>query len=253
MNEDQSTSANNDLEARLALWKAILVATDDVRHRFSITDILDLNGTSVGPTSPIPDVATWQLVEALSLLCIILRSSEAQAGSIDIFGKTGPIEIIEDGVHRYLWAQQTLRGEHSALTGRPDLIVTSSSGLPHPGNAVRVTEAKCVRQLGIPVIRAEFGKAHDLKVATYFIWTFYTPSPALVEGAKGLGIDLEELGFNSEHRADLLASPEALISHVAHAQEQARRTERFALMLRDAGEQANRKLLGPGPRDSGAA
>ena len=144
-----------------------------------------------------------------------------------------------------LWAQQTLHGEKSALRGRPDIIVTSSSERPHPGNAVRIIEAKCIRKLGAPAIRGEFGKAHDLRVASYFIWSFYSPSPQAIAGAKGLGIDLEVLGFDTNRRSELVASPEALLSHVAHSQEQARRGQRFAQALVDAGQHAQRKLLGP--------
>ena len=204
-----------------------------------------IDADPIRATSTVPTVATWRLVEALSLLCVILRSNEAKAHVISVFGKTGPVEIQEDGVVRHLWAQQTLRGDRSALSGRPDLIVTSSSDLPHPGNAIRIIEAKCVKQLGTQTIRSEFGKAHDLRVATYFIWSFYSPSPKLVAGARGLGIDLEALGFDSERRGDLLRSPEALISHVAHSQEQSRRTQRFARALEAAGQEARRKLLGP--------
>jgi hypothetical protein len=92
---------------------------------------------------------------------------------------------------------------------------------------------------------AEFGKAYDLRVATYFIWSFYSPSAKSIDGARGLGIDLQALGFDTDRRQDLLASPEALVSHVAYSQEQARRSQRFALGLEDAGQDARRKLLAP--------
>ena len=239
-----SDNADDDAEARLALWRAICLAASDVRHRFSVGAI---HGIDEDPLrqNKVPDLATWRLVEALSLLCVILRSSEARAHEISVFGKTGPVEIQEDGVVRHLWAQQTLRGDRSGLNGRPDIIVTSSSDLPHPGNAARIIEAKCVRQLGSQMIRSEFGKAHDLRVATYLIWSFYSPSPKVVAGAKGLGIDLEPLGFDSERRGDLLRSPEALISHVAHSQEQSRQEQRFAVALEAAGQEARRKMQGP--------
>lgn len=195
--------------------------------------------------SDVPDVATWQLVEALSLLGVILRAENAAADVIHIFGKTGPVEIQEDGIVRQLWAQQTLQGDKSALNGRPDLVVTSSREPPHPHNATRIIEAKCVRQLGTQTVRSEFGKAHDLRVATYLIWSFYSPSPKVVAGARGLGIDLEALGFDTERRADLLGSPEVLIARVAYAQEQVRRQQRFAVALVEASQEVQRKLLGP--------
>lgn len=243
MSPNEIAGADNDAAARLALWQAICRAGEDVRNRFKVGAIVGIGGLPLRQGANLPDVATWQLVEALSLLCVILRCEEAEARTIGVFGKSGPIEISEEGVVRYLWAQHAVRGDWSALDGRPDLIVTSSSQEPHPENALRVVEAKCVKNLGTQTIRSEFGKAYDLRVATYFIWTFYTPSPRVVDGARGLGIDLEALGFDSARREDLLKSPEALISHVAHAQEEARQTQRFTAALEGAVDQARRKLF----------
>ena len=245
MTDSEPVSADRDGHARSALWRAIRLAADDVRHRFKIGAVRGCDGAPIRAGDEVPDVPTWQLVEALSLLGVIVRSQDATATALTLFGKSGPMEIQEDGVVRYIWAQQTLRGERSDLKGRPDLIVTSSRTEPHAENAIRIIEAKCIKQLGTQTIRSEFGKAHDLRVATYFIWSFYTPSAKVVEGARGLGIDLEALGFDSEWRPDLLAKPEALISHVAHAQEQARRVQRFAGVLEHAARQARRKLLEP--------
>lgn len=238
-------TADQDTEARLALWKTICVAADEVRHRLGVRSILELGAREIQSTSALPAVATWQLIEALSLLCVIIRSEEANASAINLFGKTGPIEIREDGVLGHLWAQQTLTGDHSDLNGRPDLIVTTTSESPHPGNAARIIEAKCVRQLGTQTIRGEFGKAYDLRVTTYFIWSFYSPTSRAIAGAKGLGIDLQALGFDTHHRRALVTSPEALISHVANSQDQARRARRFAQALNEAERDIQRKLLGP--------
>lgn len=237
-------SAERDLEARSAIWRAICVASDDVRHRFRIKSICGVDGSPVRNGTGVPDVVTWQLVEALSLLAVVLRSEDSAADVVNVFGKTGPIEIQEEGIVRHLWAQQTLRGDKSALNGRPDLIVTSSREPPHSGNAIRIIEAKCHRQLGSITVRSEFGKAHDLRVATYLIWSFYSPTPRVVEGARRLGIDLEALGFDTDHRADLIERPDVLISRIAHAQEQSRRAQRFALALDEASQDARRKLLG---------
>ena len=107
--------------------------------------------------------------------------NEANAGNVF---EWAPSESHENGVARYLWAQQTLKGDKSALSGRPNIIVTTTRELPHAGNAARIIEAKCVQQLGDQTIRAEFGKAYDLRVATYLISTFYSPSPKAIEGAR---------------------------------------------------------------------
>jgi hypothetical protein len=235
-------SADRDSEARNALWRGICVATEEVRQSFNIRSLRGLSG-ELRTGSAVPTVPTWQLVEAISLLSIILRSDGATANEVSLFGKTGPIAIQEDGATRFLWAQQPMRGESSTLGGKPDLVVTLSDDLPEPQNTVRVIEAKCVRTLDTQTIRAEFGKAHDLRVATYFIWAFYSPSARLVAGAKGLGLDLVSLGFDTLRRRDLISNTEALISHVSNALLESRRAGRFAQALQDASREASVKLL----------
>lgn len=243
--EPTKETADQDIEARRAIWKTVCIAADDVRHRFRVNTIYECERREARLTSNVPSVATWQLIEALSLLCVMLRCDDASATTINLFGRTGPIEIHEDGAVRHLWTQQTLKGERSELNGRPDVIVTSTAEVPNPSNAVRIIEVKCVKQLDTPTIRAEFGKAYDLRVATYFIWSFFTPTARTIAGAKGLGIDLTALGFDTERRADLVKSPEALIAYVAQSQDLARRVQRFATALGDAGEETRRKFLGP--------
>lgn len=238
-------SAYYDVEARAALWSAICIASNDVRSQFKVGSIRGVDGAEICTGVGVPDVKTWRLVEALSLLGVILRSQDATAGVIQVLGKTGPIDIREEGVVRQLWSQQTLGGERSSLGARPDLIVTSSPEPPHPGNAVRIIEAKCIRGLGTQTVRSEFGKAYDLQVATYLIWGFYSPSPKVIAGAKALGIDLQALGFDTDDRADLVGEPKNLIYRVVYAQEEARKAQRFAGALQEASEQARRKLLGP--------
>ena len=227
------TKPDDDGEARLALWKAICVAADDIRHKFNIKSI-SANTLIVSSKCELPDVATWQLVEAISLLGVILRADNATEGTINIFGKTGPVRLIEDGKERYLWAQQSIRGEKSALVGRPDLVVTSSSEPPQPSNILRVIEAKCVKSLGAQIIRSEFGKAHDLRVASYLIWSFYTPSKGAITGARALGIDLQPLGFDTDRRKDLIKCPETLIARVAYAQEFARQENMIFKALKES-------------------
>ena len=60
-----------------------------MRFRF---DVKAIHGVDDGllRVNEVPDLATWQLVEALSLLCVILSSSEAKVHTVNLFGKTGP-------------------------------------------------------------------------------------------------------------------------------------------------------------------
>lgn len=147
--------------------------------------------------------------------------------------------------HRYLWAQPWLTGQESALGSRPGLVITSTPDAPSASTILRVVECKCRRLLGAPDIRAEFGKAYDLRVASYLIWSFMTPTQRVVEGARRLGLDLVSLGFDTPLRADLIAMPENLVAHVANTLEVSKREERFARVLLESGQDASHKMLGP--------
>jgi hypothetical protein len=239
--------AEADTEARSALWGAVCEAAAQLATRCTVysTRSPTLTGL-IRIGQPIPEVKMWQLVEALSLLTILLRADAVESEEIlNVFGKTGPLALREDDLGRYLWAQHRFQGEQSALGGRPDLVVTSSSAPPSAANVLRIVEAKCRKQLDTQAVRAEFGKAYDLRVATYFIWTFYSPSVRVVEGARRLGLDMIELGFDTPRRQDLVTQPRALVSYVAHTLEQSRRAGHFVAALREAGQDAQQKLLGP--------
>ena len=101
-----------------------------------------------------------------------------------------------------------------------------------PGD-VRFTRRK---RLGTHEIRAEFGKAFDLKVVSYLIWSYITPAQRIIEGAKKLGLDLVPLGFDTPRRADLIAQPENLQAHISNTLEASRREERFAKALVKVGK-----------------
>ncbi|MGD1029261.1 hypothetical protein [Candidatus Binatus soli] len=236
-------NADADIDARKALWREICEAATQLAGHCTVSvSIGHRTSGRIDASQPVPGVRTWQLVEAISLLSILLRAESVHSGSVSLFAKAGPLKIEEDGVPRYVWAQQQLRGHYSDLGGRPDLIVTSSPDPPTPANVHRVVEVKSGRQLGAQVVRGEFGKAHDLRVTSYFIWAFYAPSAHVKAGARRLGLNLEELGFDSPRRKDLITQPHALLSHVAHTLEQARQSHRFATALEDADQEARRKL-----------
>jgi hypothetical protein len=235
-----------DSEARVALWKAICEGVGKLSGQCVI-----YTSRSADPEARIsgrmetPDVQTWQLVEALSLLSILISADRVYTAELlNLFGRTGPVHMAEDGKDRYLWAQPTLTGHQSALGGRPDLVITFNSNLPSADTVLRVVECKCCSRLGAHDIRAEFGKAHDLRASSYLIWSFTTPPQRLVEGARGLGLDLVALGFDTPRRADLIAAPESLLAHVANALRVSRREQHFARTLLQSGQDASRKLLG---------
>ena len=241
-----TTSINTDDAARRALWAAVCLGAEQLASQCTIY--------YVSPGRPnrhkvvaqiIPSVETWQLVEALSLVSILVRSDAVRSPDIVLFGSTGPIEFSEDREPRFLWVQHGVKG-FSGFGGRPDLLVTYTVDAPASANVARVVEAKYVQRLGAATIRAEFGKAYDLRVQSYFIWAYYTPSPKVVASARRLRLDFEELGLDTLQRPDLIDKPAALLSKVAHALEEARKAARFAAGVERASEEIRQKLLGSG-------
>jgi hypothetical protein len=237
--------ADSDHEARSALWSAICDAAAKLAGCCKVFMSRSKDpATLVRSGMPVPDVKTWQLVEALSLLAILIKADAIRSHEVaNIFGATGPLHFIKDNRSWYLWAQPVLVGQDSALYGRPDILVTSTPDKPSSATASRLIECKCRRRLGAHDIRAEYGKAYDLRISSYLIWSFTTPSPQVISGAKRLGIDIEVLGFDTERRSDFTAIPESLVAHVANTQEVSWRENRFAHKLIESSSDFSRKIL----------
>ena len=237
--------AIEDPAVRASIWATICLAAEQLHS-------CNVFMPSVNKAKPqrisgalVPSVRTWRLVEALSLLGILIRADSVQTQAVTLFTRTGPVEFVEDGEPRFLWVQQGAEAELSGLVGRPDLFVTSTPEHPTVRNIVRVVEVKFVKSFGAASLRAEFGKGYDLRVRSYFIWTYYTPRPAIAAGAVGLRIDLQGLGFDTDRQQDLIEQPAALLSKVAHALEESRKAERFAAGVERASEEIRQKRLGP--------
>lgn len=233
-----------DPEVYMALWMAICDAADKLAGRCKVyLSQTDDPEASISLKMQAPDVATWKLVEALSLLSILLKADKIDCGDVtNLFGKIGPLHFVEDGNDRFLWAQPTLTGQESELSGRPDLVISANPETPTPQTTVRVVECKCRKHLGAHEIRAEFGKAYDLKVTSYLIWSLTSPSPRAVAGARRLGLDLVALGFDTPQRPDLISKPEHLVAHVANTLEVSKREARFAHALLESGQQTALKI-----------
>ena len=235
-----------DSEARAAIWMAICDAASKLAGRCKIHISRETKPVlCISNRSRVPEEPTWKLVEALSLLAILMNADEVYCKDVfNIFGKTGPLHFMEDGHNRYLWAQYTLSGQESTLGGRPDIIVTSNQNAPTAMTTLRIIECKCLQRLGTTDIRAEFGKAYDLKVSSYFIWSFITPASRIIEGAKRLGLDVMALGFDTPQRMHLIARPENLVAHVANSLNMSKRERRFAQILKESGQMVdNKKML----------
>ena len=235
--------AEVDQEGRLIIWQAICDAAEELRYACQIytTPSPDLNGKVCFEMS-IADVETWRLIEALSLVAILGNASRVFDRNVwNIFGRTGPISIEEDGRAVYLWAQPEITGYNSALGARPDLVVTTTREKPSPSTVLRIIECKCRQQLGAADIRAEFGKAHDLRATSYFIWSYHTPKQSVVRGAESLGLTLETLSLDTGRRHEWAEKPASLFHHAAAALEKSRMNKPFARMLQITNSQVQQK------------
>lgn len=238
-------SDENDIDARLSLWNSICHAVDVLSGKCSVfTSAKPDENYKITNSSVLPDVKTWQLMEAICLLAVLLKADKIWNDKIcNIFGKTGPIHITEEQEDRYLWAQASLSGKISFLGGRSDLLVTLSSHTPSPSNILRIIECKSGKNIGAQVVRAEFGKAYDLRATSYLIWSFITPSESAVRGAKELGLDIEALGFDTDMRETLIKNPEILVYRVANTMEESRKASRMFKVLNSSVQHMSTKLL----------
>ena len=225
--------AIEDPEVRAAIWATVCLAAEQLHScAVLLPSVKKAKPQEISNNSPVPSFKTWRLVEALSLLGILLRADSVQTKAVKLFARTGPVEFVEDGEPRFLWVQQGAEAELSGLVGRPDSFCHLHSGTSDGWQHCPSRRRKFVKSFGAADLRAEFGKGYDLRVRSYFIWTYYTPSPAMAAGAVGLRIDLQGLGFDTNRQQDLIEQPAALLSKVAHALEESRKAERFAARCR---------------------
>ena len=114
-------SADNDYDARRALWLAICDAAVKLAGCCRVYISRTTNfGAHINAKMPIPEVQTWKLVEALSLLAILIKADKVQSSEVtNLFGRTGPLHYIQDGRSWYIWGQPLLTGHESSLGGRP--------------------------------------------------------------------------------------------------------------------------------------
>ena len=108
---------------------------------------------------------------------------------------------------------------------------------------MRIIECKSSEKIGAPIIRSEFGKAYDLKVSSYLIWSLTTPKDTVIFGANELGIDIETFAFDTSMREIVLTRPEALIEHVANKIVFVKDSSRMLEKINSTAQKINSKLL----------
>ena len=133
-----------------------------------------------------------------------------------------------------------MTGEESGFVGIPDIVITNTPDVPSATNAIHIIESKRSKSLNTKDIRAEFAKAVDLRVRSYFIWSFYSPTQKRIQGAKNLRIELTASRFDTDARNNLLDSDKFLL-FVSKNIEESFTAGRFANHLNEIADEARRK------------
>jgi len=194
-------------------------------------------------------VRAWSLVKGryLEVLCLLVTlsgmESEGFQEIMNVFGKVGPLPVIDEGQRRFTWTQPTLSRTKSGLRAQPDIVITDSDKIVDSKSIHRIIECKCVRQLGAKDIRAEFGKAHDLSVTSYTILSYYARPQSLVEAAKILGLDFEIFGLHTKDRAAYINKTKDLAADLSETLEECKKRKRFLHVLESSAEKTRGKIL----------
>lgn len=239
----ETEDPNKDSEAKQALWKAIVRQAEHLRRKWGMSAFLskDHSEQVTGGTS-LPTCDIWKLVEILSVFTVLRDADEVLSTEVyNLRGRiTRPVHYIKQGEPYFLWTQVRMNESLSGFTGIPDIIITTTDEPPSRGNAIDIIESKSGRRITGPMIRAEFAKGFDLKVTSYFIWSFYDPPQKVVDGARLLGIHVSPLGFGSVTRKTAL-DPDQLIIRFANELLNARNVGSFERVLRQTGSDASDK------------
>lgn len=187
----------------------------------------------------------------LELLCLLSTLSKMKPSSgilelRNVLDKSmGPIPILDNGSNRHLWTQQTLSDTNSGLDARPDIVFATPDKFVTTRNVISIVECKCVRKINSKDIRAEFGKAHDLRISSYTIITYYDAGQRIVDAAKKLGIDIIPFRLHTRERDTYIRDPRQLVESLAEDLQRSREEKNFLGLLDTAADEARKKLLPP--------
>src|SRR5262249_40856820 len=92
----------------------------------------------------------------------------------------------------------------SGMNACPDVVITTEAKVSEE-TVVAIRECKCHCRLPSDEIRKECGKARDLIVFSYVIVAYYKVSDKRRRGARGLGLNIEEVGLNAAEREEYVS------------------------------------------------
>jgi hypothetical protein len=196
-----------------------------------------------------PTVRAWNRVkgnflEGLALLSSLhgSESTSKQRTKLRLFGSNAKLPIVKNGDHMFLWTQHRVSDTHSGLNARPDITYTNAPDI-RPDTVVSIRECKH-GGVGAKTIRSEFGKAYDLRVASYIIVSYYPLSDRLRIAASRFGLDVEALELHTDHRGAVISGSEDLGMDLAQKMARAEERATFAERLRESAFEAEDKTRG---------
>ena len=192
---------------------------------------------------------TWRaskgsFLEAICLLAALTRFRPAgNAGSIDLFGRNGPIPVLSDRQRVFLWTRAALPNTRSGLRAHPDLLCTREARLDRAADIEWIIECKYRGAVSSHELRAEFGKAFDLESPAYTIVTYDAQPESIVAAARELGLDMQVFPLGSELRGEYLSQRRSLETDLADKLQLSQSEKNFARRVLAKGESLERKLL----------
>ena len=196
-----------------------------------------------------PTVRAWNRIkgnflEGLALLASLhgSESTTKQRAKLRLFGSNAQLPMAKNGDHIFLWTQHRITDTHSGLNARPDITYTNAPVI-RPDTVVSIRECKH-GGVGAKTIRSEFGKAYDLRVASYIIVSYYPLSDRLRDAASRFGLDVEALELHTDRRSAIISRAEDLGMDLAEKMARAEERSTFAERLRESAFEAEDKRRG---------
>jgi len=187
--------------------------------------------------------AKGPFLEALCLLAdLYTRRSPSPAAPVPLrlFVPTGPIQVFEGDQQRFIWVRPNVLATLSGMNACPDIVITNEDKLSQE-TVIAIRECKCHRRLPSDEIRKECGKATDLIVSSYVIVSYYPVPDKKRRGARGLGLNIEELKLYAAERGAYVSGERNMTLDLARNLENADKEALFRTRMADDGAFAREK------------
>lgn len=169
-----------------------------------------------------------RFLEALCLMATLSQMSPSgETCDIRLFSQEGPIRVNDQGVHCFVWTQQSLDSIKTGLKAVPDIAITNTQEGVRTSNILSVIECKCRETIGAGDLRGEFGKAYDIGSPSYTLMSYNDVPQAIVDGGRTLGIDVQVFSLHTSEREQFLKGERDVAEDMARKLLSSRRRRMF--------------------------